>query len=99
MIYLGNLLETEEQNIKYIGMIHYEPSLLSEEDLKNGILVDELPIEKFVENKETKLFINIDTKEVFYRYTDIKSSIEDKVNSTKQTIADLTFQLMNNGVI
>ncbi|EOY7170424.1 hypothetical protein NQ830_11935 [Clostridioides difficile] len=99
MIYLGNLLETEEQNIKYIGMIHYEPSLLSEEDLKNGILVDELPIEKFVENKETKLFINIDTKEVFYRYTDIKSSIEDKVNSTEQTIADLTFQLMNNGVI
>ncbi|HBF6722695.1 TPA: hypothetical protein KOV42_003888, partial [Clostridioides difficile] len=46
-----------------------------------------------------KLFINIDTKEVFYRYTDIKSSIEDKVNSTEQTIADLTFQLMSNGVI
>ncbi|EQG22477.1 hypothetical protein QIE_0965, partial [Clostridioides difficile DA00062] len=50
-------------------------------------------------NKEAKLFINIDTKEVFYRYTDIKSSIEDKVNSTEQTIADLTFQLMSNGVI
>ncbi len=34
MIYLGNLLDTEEQNIKYIGMIHYKPTLLSEEDLK-----------------------------------------------------------------
>ncbi|WP_103013668.1 hypothetical protein [Clostridioides difficile] len=99
MIYLGNLLDTEEQNIKYVGMIHYKPSLLSEEDLKSGILVDRLPAQKYVENKEAKLFINIDTKEVFYRYTDIKSSLEDKVNSTEQTIADLIFQLMSNGVI
>lgn len=99
MIYLGNLMDTEEQNIKYIGMIHYKPSVLGEEDLKGGILVEELPIQQYTENKEAKLFINIDTKEVFYRYTDIKSSIEDKVNSTEQTIADLTFQLMSNGVI
>ncbi|EGT5483096.1 hypothetical protein OGM26_06340 [Clostridioides difficile] len=99
MIYLGNLLDTKEQNIKYIGMIHYKPSVLGEEDLKEGILVEELPTQQYAENKEAKLFINIDTKEVFYRYTDIKSSIEDKVNSTEQTIADLTFQLMNNGVI
>ncbi|HBG1742748.1 TPA: hypothetical protein KPI02_003813, partial [Clostridioides difficile] len=88
-----------EQNIKYIGMIHYKPTLLSEEELKNGILIEKLPVQQYVENKEAKLFINIDTKEVFYRYTDIKSSIEDKVNSTEQTIADLTFQLMSNGVI
>ncbi|MCO4712804.1 hypothetical protein O0H08_08980 [Clostridioides difficile] len=99
MIYLGNLLDTEEQNIKYIGMIHYKLNLLSEENLKQGILIESLPTQKYAENKEAKLFINIDTKEVFYRYTDIKSSIEDKVNSTEQTIADLTFQLMNNGVI
>ncbi|HEK4851672.1 TPA: hypothetical protein SOL32_003547 [Clostridioides difficile] len=99
MIYLGNLLDTDEQNIKYVGMIHYEPSILGEEDLKKGTLIDRLPAQKYVENKEAKLFINIDTKEVFYRYTDIKSSIEDKVNSTEQTIADLTFQLMSNGVI
>ncbi|EII6832916.1 TPA: hypothetical protein KPG21_003065 [Clostridioides difficile] len=99
MIYLGNLLDTEEQDIKYIGMIHYKPNLLSEENLKQGILIESLPTQKYAENKEAKLFINIDTKEVFYRYTDIKSSIEDKVNSTEQTIADLTFQLMNNGVI
>ncbi|HGE7925868.1 TPA: hypothetical protein ACYOFI_002886 [Clostridioides difficile] len=99
MIYLGNLLDTEEQNIKYVGMIHYKPTLLSEEDLKNGILIEKLPVQQYVENKEAKLFINIDTKEVFYRYTDIKSSIEDKVNSTEQTIADLTFQLMSNEVI
>ncbi|EML6501660.1 hypothetical protein PIT23_003064 [Clostridioides difficile] len=99
MIYLGNLMSTEEQNIKYVGMIHYKPSILGEEDLKSGILVDELPVQQYIENKEAKLFINIDTKEVFYRYTDIKSSIEEKVNSTEQTIADLTFQLMSNGVI
>ncbi|EQE90838.1 hypothetical protein QEA_3804 [Clostridioides difficile CD109] len=80
-------------------MIHYKPTLLSEEKLKNGILIEKLPVQQYVENKEAKLFINIDTKEVFYRYTDIKSSIEDKVNSTEQTIADLTFQLMSNGVI
>ncbi len=99
MIYLENLLDTKEQNIKYIGMIHYKPSVLGEEDLKEGILVEELPTQQYAENKEAKLFINIDTKEVFYRYTDVKSSIEDKVNSTEQTIADLTFQLMSNGVI
>lgn len=99
MIYLGNLLDTEEQNIKYVGMIHYKPILLSDEDLKQGILIESLPTQKYVENKEAKLFINIDTKKVFYRYTDIKSSIEDKINSTEQTIADLTFQLMSNGVI
>ncbi|MBG0009009.1 hypothetical protein I4P47_19850, partial [Clostridioides difficile] len=77
MIYLGNFMETDEQNIKYIGMIHYKPTLLSEEELKNGILIEKLPVQQYVENKEAKLFINIDTKEVFYRYTDIKSSIED----------------------
>ncbi|MCE0577310.1 hypothetical protein LWE96_19835, partial [Clostridioides difficile] len=76
MIYLGNFMETDEQNIKYIGMIHYKPTLLSEEELKNGILIEKLPVQQYVENKEAKLFINIDTKEVFYRYTDIKSSIE-----------------------
>ncbi|HBF3006008.1 TPA: hypothetical protein KN612_003294, partial [Clostridioides difficile] len=73
MIYLGNFMETDEQNIKYIGMIHYKPTLLSEEELKNGILIEKLPVQQYVENKEAKLFINIDTKEVFYRYTDIKS--------------------------
>lgn len=99
MIFLGNLMDTEEQNIKYVGMIHYKPTLLSDEDLKQGILIESLPTQKYVENKEAKLFINIDTKEVFYRYTDIKSSLEDKVNSTEQTIADLTFQLMSNVVI
>lgn len=99
MIYLGNLMDTEEQNIKYVGMIHCKPSVLGEGDLKSGILVEELPAQQYVENKEAKLFINIDTKEVFYRYTDIKSNIEDKVDSTEQTIADLTFQLMSNGVI
>ncbi|EML4742532.1 TPA: hypothetical protein NGI20_003963, partial [Clostridioides difficile] len=52
MIYLGNLLDTEEQNIKYVGMIHYEPNLLSEENLKQGILVEELPTPKYTENKE-----------------------------------------------
>ncbi|HBF6498418.1 TPA: hypothetical protein KOT12_003327, partial [Clostridioides difficile] len=76
MIYLGNLMDTEEQNIKYVGMIHYEPNLLSEENLKQGILIESLPTQKYAENKEAKLFINIDTKEVFYRYTDIKSNIE-----------------------
>ncbi|HBE9438593.1 phage protein [Clostridioides difficile] len=99
MIFLGNLMDTEEQNIKYVCMIHYDSSLLSEEDLKKGTLIDRLPTQKHLENKEAKLFINIDTKEVFYRYTDIKSSIEDKVKATEQTIADLTFQLMSNGVI
>ncbi|MBH7479915.1 hypothetical protein I6A35_19830, partial [Clostridioides difficile] len=54
MIYLGNLMDTEEQNIKYVGMIHYKPSLLCEEDLKNGILVDELPAQRYAENKEAK---------------------------------------------
>ncbi|EQJ38293.1 hypothetical protein [Clostridioides difficile] len=65
-------METDEQNIKYIGMIHYEPNLLSEEELKNGILIEKLPVQQYVENKEAKLFINIDTKEVFYRYKILK---------------------------
>ncbi|HBF6619196.1 TPA: hypothetical protein KOU00_003877, partial [Clostridioides difficile] len=46
MIYLGNLMDTEEQNIKYVGMIHYEPNLLSEENLKQGILIESLPTQK-----------------------------------------------------
>ncbi|HDO9649478.1 TPA: hypothetical protein P5P72_003863, partial [Clostridioides difficile] len=54
MIYLGNLMSTEEQNIKYVGMIHYKPSILGEEDLKSGILVDELPVQQYIENKEVK---------------------------------------------
>ncbi|ARB07072.1 hypothetical protein Semix9P1_phi29 [Clostridioides phage phiSemix9P1] len=107
MIFLGNLSNTNYIDVKKVGLINYTPSDLSSEELKQGILVDNIMQEELREGYYSTLYVNTLTKETHYKYELIVKSKEElekenlinKVNSTEQTIADLTFQLMSNGVI
>nr|UWI48512.1 hypothetical protein NZ312_10335 [Clostridioides difficile] len=107
MIFLGNLSNTDDINIKKVGLINYMPSNLTNEELEQGMLVEDIIQEELREGYYSTLYVNELTKETYYKYELIAKSKEElekeilinKVNSTEQTIADLTFQLMSNGVI
>ncbi|WP_427110454.1 hypothetical protein [Lysinibacillus xylanilyticus] len=64
------LEKTNEPNIQCITSFHYMPEMLSEEELKLGILVDEVPEAEYIPGKRAELFYNIDTQELFYKYVD-----------------------------
>lgn len=64
------LQDTNEPNIQRIGAYHYAPELLTEEELKLGILVDEVPQAENIPDKSAQLFYNTDSKELFYKYFD-----------------------------
>ncbi|MCY9547282.1 hypothetical protein [Lysinibacillus xylanilyticus] len=83
------LQDTNEHNIKRIGAHHYAPELLTEEDLKLGILVDEVPQAENIPGKSADLFYNTDTQELFYKYFDV----ELPPTSPEQMIKDLQKEL------
>ncbi|MEQ6357897.1 hypothetical protein ABNX05_25195 [Lysinibacillus sp. M3] len=65
------LEKTNEPNIQRIGTQHYAPEMLSEEELKMGVLVDEVPQAENIPDKRPELFYNTDTQELFYKYSDV----------------------------
>ncbi|MEQ6353932.1 hypothetical protein ABNX05_04830 [Lysinibacillus sp. M3] len=83
------LQDANEPNIQRIGAYHYAPELLTEEELKLGILVDEVPQAENIPGKSADLFYNIDTQELFYKYFDI----ELPPTSPEQQIKDLQKEL------
>jgi len=95
MIFLGDLKQVEGNKYK-VGLIHYIPDLL--EDTSDGILVEKLlePIQQ--DGKVEVLYVNIDTKELFYEYEEIPKTkediLKDEMEIQKKQIADLTFMIM-----
>ncbi|OXS67532.1 hypothetical protein B1B04_22330 [Lysinibacillus sp. KCTC 33748] len=64
------LEKTNEPSIKRIASYVYVPEYLTEEELKQGILVDEVPQAENIPGKRADLFYNTDTQELFYKYFD-----------------------------
>jgi hypothetical protein len=92
MIYIGYQKITEERAI--ITTKHFKPELLSEDDIKNGVLVPSLPEEIYVEGKSPMYFINPLTSEVWIEYVDYKPlstplSQEQQMASLKEQISAL----------
>lgn len=83
------LEKTNEPNIKRIASYVYVPEVLTEEELKQGILVDEVPQAENIPGKRSELFYNTDTQELFYRYFEI----ELPPTSPEQMIKDLQKEL------
>ncbi|WCH49013.1 hypothetical protein [Lysinibacillus sp. OF-1] len=71
---MGNVFlfleNTNEPNKKRIASYVYVPELLTDEELKLGILVDEVPQAETIPGKRAELFYNTDTQELFYKYFD-----------------------------
>ncbi|KOS61730.1 hypothetical protein FJQ98_03025 [Lysinibacillus agricola] len=83
------LEKTDEPNVKRIASYHHAPELLTEEELKLGILVDEVPQAENIPDKRAELFYNTDTQELFYKYFDV----ELPPMSPEQLIKDLQKEL------
>lgn len=104
---MGNIFlflqDTNEPNIKRIGAYHYAPELLTEEDLKLGILVDAVPPAENIPSKSAELFYNTDTQELFYKYTDvvlpptspeqIMQNLQNELNTVKEENKELKLAL------
>ncbi|MFD4492955.1 hypothetical protein [Lysinibacillus fusiformis] len=104
---MGNIFlflqDTNEHNIKRIGAHHYAPELLTEEDLKLGILVDEVPQAENIPGKSAELFYNTDTQELFYKYIDvvlpptspeqIMQNLQNELNTVKEENKELKLAL------
>ncbi|MGE7132669.1 hypothetical protein [Lysinibacillus xylanilyticus] len=65
-----SLEKTNEPNKKRVSGYMYMPEMLSEEELKQGILVDEVPLAENIPGKRAELFYNTATQTLFYEYFD-----------------------------
>jgi len=61
--------QTSEERAK-VTLQHFKISLLDEETLNSGLLVESIPTPEFVEGKEAVLYVNPQTKELWYEYED-----------------------------
>ncbi len=66
------LENTKEPNKKRVTGYMYMPEMLSEEELKQGVLVEYVPIHENIQGKRSELFYNTDTQELFYEYYDME---------------------------
>ncbi len=83
------LEKTNESNIKRIASYVYVPEVLTEEELQQGILVEEVPQAENIPSKIAELFYNTDTQELFYKYNDVVLP----PTSPEQQIKDLQNEL------
>lgn len=119
MIYLYNLEKTDKENIFIPKACHYMPfdkehgikdeegNLKTKEELeKEGLLMNKEVKLSYEEDEDIfELFINMETKEHFYKCTGkveeqpkSKEEIqEEKIKELEQAIAELSVQLSNLG--
>lgn len=85
MIYLGFDKITEQKARVYLR--NYNPAELSIEMVEKGVLVDEVPFDERLEGKSSTLFVNPQTKEMWYEYLDLSkepAAIESEIEEIKQ---------------
>ncbi|NFM47521.1 hypothetical protein FDB72_15575 [Clostridium botulinum] len=82
MIFLGELKKIEENKIK-AKFIHYMPfdnvyglHKTKEELEQEGILIENIPEPKYIENKQAIMYWNPVDKQIFYEYEDDPKSDE-----------------------
>ncbi len=79
-----------------INSRHFMPELLSDEDKKNGILVEFIP-EPLQNGKDYKLYCKPSTGELYYEYADTLTQPE--VEELKAQNANIIFALVSNGLM
>lgn len=85
--------EKETDTRGRITLIHNQPYHekhgLSEERIKEGIEVDSVPKSDNKEGKKAVVYINPQTKEIWYEYEDKKLSEEDRISELEKRIKEL----------
>ncbi|WP_061306824.1 hypothetical protein [Clostridium botulinum] len=92
MIFLGELKKIEENKIK-AKFIHYMPfnnvySLhkTKEELEQEGILIENIPEPKYMENKQAIMYWNPADKSIFYEYEDVLKSDKELEQQKQQSL-------------
>ncbi|HDK7138947.1 TPA: hypothetical protein PTV74_001364 [Clostridium botulinum] len=82
MIFLSNFEKVEENKLK-VRFIHYMPfdpinglHKTKEELEQEGVLIENIPESKYIENKQAIMYYNPIKKEIFYEYEDVPKSDE-----------------------
>lgn len=95
--------EKETETKAHVIFIHYQPEELPEETLKTGLLVESIPEPKRIEGKRSKLYINLQTKELFYEYIEREKTkeeqLQEQLKNLEEQNATLTLALIEKGVI
>lgn len=83
--------EEQEGNLGRVIFTHNFPEMLTVEDMKNGLLVDNI-LEPEKTEKIPQLYIDLDTKKMFYKYYDKTETTEQ---SMEERIAALEIAMAN----
>ena len=96
MVFLGNLIAINDTKSK-VGFIHNNPfdatdgMNMTQEELENiGILIDALPNESAPAGQQlTGIFVNPQTKEVFYEYAVPPKTDQERISDLETLILQL----------
>ncbi|APH23809.1 hypothetical protein [Clostridium botulinum] len=103
MIFLGELKKIEENKIK-AKFIHYMPfdnvyglHKTKEELEQEGILIENIPEPKYIENKQAIMYWNPADKQIFYEYEDIPD-YEENIPKSKEEIQEERIEKLENDI-
>lgn len=72
-----------------VTTIHYQPGLLPQDVLANGVYVEEIPEPTMQEGKDPVLYYDIVTGDLYYEYVDRPLTPEEKMQLLEQENQDL----------
>lgn len=67
-------------------VMHFQPELLPQEVVEKGIMVDEVPTANPPAGKVGTPYINPQTKEIWYEYSDRPLTAEEKIDQLQQQL-------------
>jgi hypothetical protein len=89
MLFLDKKAENIDTRAK-VDVIHFMPDILSDEEKKDGILIDEIPKAEEIKGKSAHLLVNTETLEMWYEYED--------VSKTREQIWETKLELMQQAL-
>jgi hypothetical protein len=70
-----------------VYLVHNDPGILSAEEKIGGIEVDSIPEPEYISRKAEVLYINPDTKDMYYEYVDIPLNDAEKIQQLESELA------------
>lgn len=74
---------TQDQEEVIVDAVHYMPDLLTDEVRSTGVEINEVPKPEHIEGKDSVLYFNTKTKEVYYKYFDRPLTQDEEIKSLK----------------
>lgn len=85
----------EDQSRAMVYQIHFQPDLLTEYEKENSILVEDIPVLEPQEGKDSVLYINLESKEIWYEFKDRPITPEEQLKLENEKLKEQLAALMN----